>query len=66
MTRRIGVLGASIAAAVALLTAVPTQAATGRDFGAHVSSCARTMGLDGDHNPGRHSGYAGWDGHTCP
>ena len=40
--------------------------ATGRDFGKHVVMCAQTMGFDGQHNPGMHLGFAGWDpSHMC-
>jgi len=23
------------------------------------------MGFDGEHNPGMHAGFSGWDGMTC-
>ncbi|GAB3028874.1 hypothetical protein GCM10011376_15290 [Nocardioides flavus (ex Wang et al. 2016)] len=42
------------------------SASTGQEFGHHVRSCAQTMGFDGSHNPGMHTGYAGWDpSHVC-
>lgn len=40
--------------------------ATGRGFGEHVVVCNQTMGFDGQHNPGMHQGFSGWDPtHTC-
>ena len=40
--------------------------AIGRDFGGHVVMCAQTMGFNGQHNPGMHRGFAGWDpAHMC-
>ena len=54
--------------AVALLAALPSaaQAAPSADnFGQHVSTCAQTMGVNGDHNPGMHHGASGWDGMPC-
>lgn len=38
---------------------------TGRDFGQHVSDCAKTTGLNGSHNPGMHQGFANWDASPC-
>ena len=39
---------------------------SGGDFGHHVVMCAQTMGFNGQHNPGMHHGFAGWDpAHTC-
>ena len=39
---------------------------TGRDFGRHVVTCEQTTGFSGQHNPGMHQGFAGWDPtHTC-
>ena len=67
-------LGRSVVAASAVLAGVmvlPTPAsadtgATGRDFGHHVVTCAQTMGFNGDHDPGMHQGFAGWDPmHMC-
>jgi hypothetical protein len=64
---RIGITAALAAATV--LPASPTTAwaadITGRDFGQHVRTCAQTMGFSGDHNPGMHAGFAGWNGMTC-
>jgi len=42
-----------------------TTGATGAEFGQHVRGCAQTMGFSGDHNPGMHQGFAGWDGMPC-
>ena len=36
-----------------------------QNFGGHVSSCAREMGFNAGHNPGRHQGAAGWVGSEC-
>jgi len=61
------VMAGAVAAAVVVTPAVATaQSEDGRDFGRHVSTCARTMGFDGTHNPGMHRGFAGWDPmHEC-
>jgi Spy/CpxP family protein refolding chaperone len=57
------------ALAAALVITVPTAAfastATGADYGQHVRGCAQTMGISGQHNPGMHHGFSGWDGMTC-
>ena len=42
------------------------SAGAGPKFGQHVQNCAQVMGFDGTHNPGMHTGYAGWDPtHVC-
>ena len=68
MTKVLAAAGAA-AALLALPVAASAQSgqdATGRGFGQHVSQCAHLMGgFSGDHNPGMHHGYAGWDGQTC-
>ena len=56
--------------AAAFLLAAPSvaqaqPAPAGPGFGQHVSQCARTMGFDGNHNPGMHHGLSGWDGMPC-
>jgi hypothetical protein len=57
-------LAAALGATIVLLT--PAAAfASGPDYGQHVRTCAQTMGFTGEHNPGMHHGYAGWDGMTC-
>ena len=53
------------AAATTMLGAAPSTAATGQEFGQHVSSCAQDMGFSGVHNPGMHQGVSGWDGLPC-
>ena len=57
------------AVAATLVIAVPTTALastpTGADYGQHVRVCAQTMGFTGEHNPGMHQGFSGWDGMTC-
>ncbi|THJ06272.1 hypothetical protein E7Z54_06125 [Nocardioides sp.] len=61
-------LGVAIAAAVATSAGAgaATAAGTGQDYGQHVRTCAQTMGFDGTHNPGMHTGFAGWDAsHAC-
>ena len=44
-----------------LMTTPSASASAGSEIGHHVQSCAQVMGFDGTHNPGMHSGYAGWD-----
>lgn len=54
--------------AIGLLVALPSAAQANQgsgNFGQHVSSCAHSMGLSGDHNPGMHRGASGWDGMPC-
>ena len=61
------ILGAAVAA-VGLSVALSPSASpsAGAEFGQHVRSCAQGMGFDGTHNPGMHTGYAGWDpDHVC-
>jgi hypothetical protein len=58
---------ALIGALIVLGTVTPSPALaaeppSGRSFGQHVSSCAQTTGFDSEHNPGMHSGFAGWNG----
>ncbi len=56
----------AVSAGLLFVPVVPAGAATGEDFGEHVSTCAQTMGFDATHNPGMHEGYAGWDPtHEC-
>ena len=59
-----GLLSSGALAFVPAAEAVTTDA-TGAEFGWHVSECAQTMGFSGDHNPGMHQGFAGWDGMPC-
>ena len=61
------VSGAGVVAAATLVIGTGTApAAASDDFGQHVAACARTMGFDGDHNPGMHQGRRGWDpAHSC-
>ena len=60
-----------VSTAVAAILTAPgagwaNTAASGRQFGRHVVDCAQTMGLSGDHEPGMHRGFAGYDPtHTC-
>ena len=60
-------LGTAVLAVGLLLAPAPlASASTGQEFGHHVQSCAQTMGFTGTHNPGMHTGYAGWDpSHAC-
>lgn len=55
---------AMLLAAPAAAQAQPAQAGPG--FGQHVSHCVKTVGFDGEHNPGMHHGLRGWDGMPCP
>ena len=65
LIRAAGVVAATAALALAS-PAVAAAAGSGADFGQHVRDCAQSMGFDGNHNPGMHHGYAGWDpGHMC-
>jgi hypothetical protein len=59
-----GLLGSGTLAFAPAAEAATTDA-TGAEFGQHVSECAQTMGFSGDHNPGMHQGFAGWDGMPC-
>ena len=62
--RRIGLALALTALVIGIGAASP--AAAGSDFGQHVSTCSRTMGFSGQHNPGMHQGFHGWDAnHEC-
>lgn len=65
--RRVVILG--VVAVGALLVPAGARAdasAGGPAFGEHVVDCAQTMGCDGEHNPGMHRGFAGWDpSHVC-
>lgn len=63
VTLSIGALTAT--AALLMLPTAPASAAPSTNIGSHVSDCARTMGFSGTHNPGMHSGAAGWDGASC-
>jgi hypothetical protein len=69
--RRIGQRVAAAATTALAIMIIPTPSwadtgTTGRDFGEHVVHCAQTMGFTGDHNPGMHHGFAGFDPtHTC-
>jgi hypothetical protein len=60
-----------LATVLGAIVVVPAAAwadtgATGRDFGGHVVMCAQAMGFNGQHNPGMHRGFAGWDpAHMC-
>ncbi len=65
--RRVALTAALATTAVVLATPATAFAGqpSGADFGQHVRTCAQTMGLTGQHNPGMHQGYAGWDGMTC-
>lgn len=68
--RSVAVLGMVLASVVILPAAswadTGTASATGGDFGSHVVTCEQTTGLDGQHNPGMHQGYAGWDPAQMP
>lgn len=65
--RSVAVLAMMLGGIVLLPTAASADTgAAGRDFSAHVVMCAQTMGFNGQHNPGMHHGFAGWDPtHMC-
>lgn len=66
MTRTLRLALATVALLALLVGASPVAAAAGggADFGACVAHHATTeRGFSGDHNPGMHSGFAGWPGH---
>lgn len=65
MTRLKAGLLLGTAMVVTVLGAAPSVAATGSEFGQHVSGCAQTMGFSGTHNPGMHQGFHNWDGLPC-
>lgn len=67
MSRRVTAVVVLVPAALGIGLASPAAAAPAPQaaFGQHVSECARTMGFDGDHNPGMHQGKAGWHGPAC-
>ena len=69
MFRSIAARAASVVALAAALTVVSgavTQAASAGEFGQHVRTCTQTMGFNGEHNPGMHQGFHGWDPeHVC-
>jgi hypothetical protein len=48
--------------AMTAFAASPAFAATGADYGKHVSTMAKTMGFSGAMNPGMHQGFAGFAG----
>jgi hypothetical protein len=56
-------LAGSVVGMVAISAPASADELTGRDFGRHVSEHAQKGHFDGDHNPGRHQGFAGWDEH---
>lgn len=56
----------ALAAVLTVASGAATQAAGAQEFGHHVRSCAQTMGFSGEHNPGMHQGFRGWDPeHSC-
>lgn len=62
----VAVLATMVAVVIVPAAAWADAGATGRDFGRHVVMCAQTIGFSGQHNPGVHQGFVGWDpSHTC-
>ena len=60
------VRGILLLAALPLTWPSSASAAAGSEFGHHVQSCAQDVGFHGAHNPGMHTGFAGWDPtHVC-
>lgn len=68
--KTLAVTGAVLVSVVVLPAAAwagtGTTGSTGADFATHVVACQQTMGLDGQHNPGMHDGYSGWDPASMP
>jgi hypothetical protein len=64
MTRPIS-FTASVGTLLFLLAAPASATPPEGVYAEHVVHCAQTMGFIGDHNPGMHRGYAGWDGMMC-
>ena len=63
--RAVGIAALAIAAIV-IGASTGSATGTGQDFGQHVRTCAQTEGFDATHNPGMHTGFAGWDPtHVC-
>jgi hypothetical protein len=66
LSRRIAV---TLTFTAALVLAAPTAALanepTEAEYGQHARHCAQTMGFTGEHNPGVHHGFTGWDGMSC-
>lgn len=60
MTRVFRIIIAASALLASLLVASPVAAATGAEYGAHVSGCALAGMFSGSHNPGMHQGFSGW------
>lgn len=66
MIHRLTIVTSAATAAVLLLLTGTGPASAADDFGQHVTSCVRSMGFDGQHNPGMHRGYSGWSAdHIC-
>ena len=64
LTRMMSIL--LLAVGLSLSTSSSASASAGPEFGQHVRTCAQVMGFDGIHNPGMHTGYAGWaTSHVC-
>ena len=66
--RRTLAIAAGVLIAVAVLPAAASAdaGATGRAYGSHIVMCAQGMGFTGQHNPGMHHGFSGWDpAHSC-
>lgn len=65
--RSVAIAGVATLAVVVLPASASAETGTtGGDFGHHVVMCAQEMGFDGQHNPGMHQGFAGWDAaHPC-
>ena len=62
--RRIGLALAVVALATG--AGATSAAAAGDHFGQHVVTCAQMVGFTGEHNPGMHQGFQGWDpDHQC-
>ena len=58
LLRSLTMLGAVALTMGLVPVAASADAATGAEYGQHVSHCAHAMGFSGEHNPGMHQGFA--------
>lgn len=66
LVRNVVVLAAASVAVVLSPSTGWADTPTGWEFGQHVVACEQAMGFTGQHNPGMHEGFSGWDpDHMC-
>lgn len=63
--RNLLIIATALVAGLLVAPTAPAFAGAPSTFGSHVRACKQTMSFSGTHNPGMHSGAAGWDGHSC-